>query len=138
MRRGEFAGGGFDDRLVGVAANGGGAGPGDHVAAALADDLREPARDLGVVDDAGLGHMHRGDARAVRLNFAEPLRSNPLAANAVGRAIGERASSCGNSFSSTATITLPQMSKGMPSREQNSSIAALPVRQFCARSEPGR
>ena len=87
---GELAGGRFDDRLPGVAANRGDAGAGDDLAAALADDRGEPPRDLRVVDDARLGHVDRGNPGTVRLDLAQPLGADPFAAHAVGRAVGER------------------------------------------------
>jgi len=47
-------------------------------------------------------------------------------------------SSTPNSLSSTATITLPQISYRTPSSRQNRSMASFPSRQLAALREPGR
>ena len=72
---------------------------------------------------------------AVRLDLAEPLRTDPLAAHAVRRAVGRAVlSSRGNSSSSTATITLPQMSNGIFSRGRTppSPLAGAAVLRLAA------
>ena len=51
--------------------------------AGVLDLLRERPADLGVVDDAGVEDVQRGDAGDVRLELAQPRRSDQLGAHAV-------------------------------------------------------
>ena len=54
------------------------------------DNLGQSTSDHRVVGDSSVGHVNRRNPGRVGLDFAEPLRTNPLAAHAVGRAVGER------------------------------------------------
>ena len=105
---------------------------------ASVDPLRQSAADRRIIDDSRFGHVDRFDCRrraaptppAVRDRSSRTSRRWPARARRMR-------SSAGSSASSSRQSPCRKFRTAIPSAAQNCSIASFPVRQFCARSEPG-
>ena len=91
-----------------------------------------------VVDDAGVEHVQRGDARrrAARARAAAPDRSSRCARRSPRSAARARRAGAGRRRR-RATTTLPHTAWSMPCSRQYSTIETRPAVQSRALSEPG-